>query len=167
MNMIVKLKCPYTKPVVQWVLRFAMLALGTIGIIFLNLWVAVVYLIYFVGFYFFAMPLKHCQYCYYRVKETTIDDKTGKNVENLLPLEKWKELYLKKHVACGKKWSFNFFITFFSPIVLIVISFFLNFSIFALISLIGFIAALSLMLIHMKRRVCPTCVIVEECHSAF
>ncbi|MFW9829863.1 MAG: hypothetical protein ACFFBY_10505 [Promethearchaeota archaeon] len=165
--MIFNLKCPYTKPVVQWVLRFAMLAFGTIGIIFLNFWVAMVYLTFYIGFYFFAMPLKHCQYCYYRVKETTTDDETGMISTNLLPLDKWKEMYLKKHVTCAKKWSINFFITFFSPIILIIISFFLNFSLFALIFLIGFIAALSLMLIHMKRKVCPTCTIVEECHSAF
>ena len=162
MNMEVKQKCPFNKSVLQVVLRIAMMVLGTVGLYFLNVWVAVVYLIYYVAFFFLAMPLKHCQYCYYKVKETTTNGKEG-----FLPVEKWKECYLKKHVDYGKKWSFNFFILWFLPIVLIIISFFLSFSIFALISLIGFIVMLAIMLTHMKRRVCPTCAIVEECHAAF
>jgi membrane protein YdbS with pleckstrin-like domain len=126
-----------------------------------------VYLIYFVVFFFWAMPVKHCQYCYYKVKETTIDKENGKPIVKLLPKDKWKESYLNKHVACGKKWGFNFFILWFLPIVLISISLFLSFSIFALISLIGFIVVLAVMLIHMKWKVCPTCAIVDECHAAF
>jgi len=107
------------------------------------------------------------QYCYYKVKETTIDEKSGKPIVKLLPKDKWKECCLEKHVDYAKKWGFNFFILWFLPIVLIIISFFLNFSIFALISLIGFIVVLAVMLIHMKWKVCPTCAIVDECHAAF
>jgi hypothetical protein len=143
------------------------MVLGTVGLSFLNLWVAVVYLIYYVGFFFWAMPVKHCQYCYYSVKETTIDRKNGKPIEKLLPLDTWKESYLQKHVACGKKWEVNFMILWFLPIVLIGISLFLSFSIFALISLIGFIVVLAGMLIHMRWKVCPTCAFMEECHAAF
>ena len=160
-------KCPYNNSVIQWVLRLGLMALGTVGLTFLNLWVAVAYLTYFVVFFFLAMPLKHCQYCYFTVKEPTIDGNKENTIVKLLPIDKWKESYLKKHVACGKKWSFNFIILWVLPIVLIIISFFFNFSIFALISLIGFICVLALMLIHMKWKVCPTCAIMEECHSSF
>jgi len=162
-----KEKCPYNKPVLQWVLRLGMMVLGTVGLIFLNIWVAVVYLIYYAVFFFWAMPVKHCQYCYYMVKENTIDKKTVKTNVKLLPIDKWKGSYINKHVACGKKWGINFIILWFLPIVLISISFFLSFSIFALISLIGFIVMLAVMFIHMKWKVCPTCVIMDECHAAF
>ena len=37
----------------------------------------------------------------------------------------------------------------------------------ALISLLGFIVVLAVMLIHAKRKVCPTCAIMDECHTAF
>ena len=83
-----KEKCPYNKPVLQWVLRLGMMVLGTVGLIFLNLWVSVAYLIYYAVFFFLAMPLKHCQYCYYKVKETTIDIKNGKTIVKLLPKDK-------------------------------------------------------------------------------
>ena len=166
-NEIIEQKCPFNRPVLQKVLRLCLMALGTAGLYFLNIWVSVVYLIYFVVFFFWAMPVKHCQYCYYKVKETTIDKENGKPIVKLLPKDKWKESYLNKHVACGKKWGFNFFILWFLPIVLIGISLFLSFSIFALIALIGFIVVLATMLIHMKWKVCPTCAIVDECHASF
>jgi len=162
MNMVVKQKCPFNTSVLQIVLRLVLMVLGTVGLYFLNLWVAVVFLIYYVAFFFFLMPVKHCQYCYYKVKETTKDGK-----KCLLPKDQWKESYLQKHVDCGKKWGFNFFILWFLPIVLISISLFLSFSIFALISLIGFIVVLAISLIHMRWKVCPTCAIMEECHAAF
>ena len=41
-------KCPYNNSVFQWVLRLGLLVLGTVGLTFLNLWVAVAYLTYFV-----------------------------------------------------------------------------------------------------------------------
>ena len=157
-----KQKCPFNTSAFQIVLRLVLMAVGTVGLIFFNVWVAIAYLIYYVAFFFLLMPLKHCQYCYYKEKEITIDGKEG-----LLPLDKWKESYLKKHVACGKKWEFNFFILWLLPIVLISISLFLSFSIFALIFLIGFIVVLATMLSHMKLKVCPTCAIVAECHAAF
>ena len=160
MNMLIK--CPFYNSALQWVFRLALMVLGTVGLLFFNVWVAVVYLIYYVAFFFVLMPLKHCQYCYYRVKESTKDGK-----KSLLPKEKWKDCYLQKHVECGKKWSVNFFISWILPIVLISISLFLSFSIFALISLIGFIVVLAVSLIHMRRKVCPTCAIVDECHAAF
>jgi len=45
MRDVVEQKCPYNKPVLQWVLRFAIMVLGTVGLYFFNLWVAVMYLL--------------------------------------------------------------------------------------------------------------------------
>ena len=159
----VYIKCPYFGSVINVGLIIGWMALGTVGLYFLNLWGAVVYLIYSLVFMFWAMPVKHCQYCYYRVKETPIDNKKGE----LLPLEKWKELYLKKHVDCAKKWSVHFFILWFGPIIGISISFFLWFDIVALLSLIGFIVMLAAMMIYVNKKVCPTCAFMEECHASF
>ena len=160
-------KCPYTKSVLQWALRLGMMVLGTVGLLYLHLWVAVGYLVYSLVFIFLAMPMKHCQYCYYKVKETSTDRKTGKSVERRVSLKKWRESYLEKHVACGKRWGFTFFILFFLPIALIGVSFFLNFSMCAVICLVGFIGLLAAMLLYTRRRICPICAIKEECHSAF
>ncbi len=146
-------KCPFYKSIANMVLTLALIAVGTVGISFLNLWIAILYLLYAFLFLFFAMPIWHCQYCYYKLKEITLD--------------KWRESYLQKHVNYAKKWGFNFFVLWFGPIILIVISFFLNFSIYALGSLIGFIIVLALIMINMRRKVCPTCAIVDECHAAF
>ena len=156
------IKCPYNRSVLQVVLRLVLMVLGTVGLLFFNVWVATAYLIYYIAFFFFLMPVMHCQYCYYKVKEPTKDGK-----KSLLPKEKWKECYLEKHVACGKKWAVNFFFLWFLPIILIIISLFLSFSIIALLFLIGFIVVLAISLIHMRLKVCPTCAIMEECHTAF
>jgi hypothetical protein len=113
----------------------------------------------------FVWPVIHCPHCYYKVKAPRIEKE---NIVELLPVNKWKESYLKKHVDCGKKWgSPHFMILWLGPIVLIGISFFLSFSIFALISLISFIVVLAVMLIQARWKVCPTCAIMEECHAAF
>jgi len=159
-------RCPFYKPV-RLSIIFAMIALGTWGIYFLNLWAAIVYSTYSILFFFLALPLTICKYCYYKVKETTIDGKKGKNIAKLLPIDKWKESYLQKWVSQGKKVSVFMGIIWLLPIVLIFISFFLNFSIFALISLIGCIVVLGVNVIYMKRKVCPTCAIKDECKSSF
>lgn len=160
-------KCPYNNSVVLLGLRLSLIALGTVGIQFLNVWIAVVYLLYSVVFFFLVMPVKHCQYCYYKVKEPAIEREKEKTSMKQLPLDEWKEAYFKKHVDCGKKWGFNFIILWLGPLVLIGISLFLNFSAVALISLIGFIGSLAVMVIYMRRKVCPTCAIMDECHAAF
>lgn len=159
-------KCPFYKPV-SLLLHSFLVTLGTMGISFLNLWVAVAYLIYSILWYLLVIPTLHCKHCYFKVKETTIDNNTGKVIEKLLPKEKWVESCLQKHVECGKKFGFNFFISFFLPIILIVISFFLSFSIFALITLIGFVGMLAGTLGYVRYIVCPTCSIKDECHAAF
>ena len=160
-------RCPFYCSALHMVFMIVLIALGTVGIYFLNIWIAVAYLIYSVLWYFLIMPLVHCRYCYYKFLETTNDGNKEKAIEKLITLDKWRDSYLPKHVACGKKWGFNFFIEFFLPIILIGISFFLSFSTMALISLIGFIVVLAVMLIHMRWIVCPSCTIVKECHAAF
>lgn len=164
MKMELMQECPYyTLP--HMAFKFGQMAFGTLGLIFLNVWVAVVYLIYSIVFNFLVMPLIMCKYCYYKLKETTIDN--GKTTWKKLPLNQWKESYLKKFVGCAKKGSFNFFIIWFFPMVGIVISFFLSFSIVALLSLIGIIVVLAVMMIYTQRKDCPRCVIRDVCHSAF
>ena len=159
-------KCPFYQPL-PLLFILGQTALGTMGIYFLNLWAAVAYLIYAVSWYFLVQPIVHCQYCYYKSKETTVDSSTGKSIEKLLTKEQWKELCFQKHVECAKKWSANMMISWFLPIILIVISFFLNFSVVALIFLIGFVGVMATGLAHMRWKVCPTCAIMEECHAAF
>ena len=158
-------KCPFYKPVPLLII-LVFIALGTVGIYFLNLWAAVAYLIYSILFYFLVMPFTICKYCYFKVKETAIDKEKGKTIEKLVSIDKWRESYLKKHVG-QKNWTFLMVIIWFLPIVLIVISFFLNFSIFAVISLIGFILALVGFILYLLRKKCPTCAMQEECHSSF
>ncbi|MFX0181906.1 MAG: hypothetical protein ACFE95_02390 [Candidatus Hodarchaeota archaeon] len=161
-------KCPYNDSVVVLVSRLSVIALGTIGLSFLNVWASVVYLVYSIVFNLLVWPIIHCQYCYYKVKETTVDKVSGKSVQNPLPLDEWKETYLPKHVECGKKWgSPNLMILWLGPIVLITISFFISFSLYALLLLVGFIILLAVQLIYIRKKVCPTCVFMEECHAAF
>ena len=153
-------KCSFYKPI-RLSIILAMIAIGTWGISFLNIWVAVSYSIYSILFFFLALPLTICKYCYYKTKETTQTN------EKLLSVDKWRELYLEKWVSQGKKVRVFMGIIWLLPIVLIFVSFFLNFSLFALISLIGCIVVLGGNVIYMNRRVCPTCTIKDECHSSF
>ena len=151
-------RCPYNDSVILFVLRVSVVVCGSIGLIFFNVWIAGVYLLYSVLFNVFIWPIVHCQHCYYKVKENN----------DLLPLEEWKESHLDKHVACGKRWgSPNLMILWLVPIVLIGISLFLNFSLYALISLIIFILALVGIGIYTRVKVCPTCAFMEECHASF
>ena len=160
-------KCPYDDSVLVLVLRLSLVALGTVGLRFFHPWVAVVYLIYSAAFNLLVWPIKHCQYCYYKVRETTVDRKTGKATLTLLPVDEWSETFLQKHVACAKKWFFHSYILWLAPIVLIGISLLLSFSLFALISLIGFIGVLAVKLLYVRWKVCPTCAFMDECHAAF
>jgi len=157
-------KCPFYKSLQAILIILVLIALGTIGIYFLYLWAALGYLIYSVVFYFLIMPLKMCKYCYFKVKETTRDK--GETIEKLLPLDKWRESHLNKHVG-QKNWVVFMIIVWFLPIILIVISFYVNFSVYALISLIGFIAVLVGNYFYMLRVKCPKCAIKDECHSSF
>ena len=160
-------KCPFYKSIQAMLIILALIALGTVGIYFLNLWAAVGYLAYSIGYYFLAMPLTLCKYCYFKTTETTIDRDTGEIIVQLLPLDKWRESYCQKHINQGKRWTWTMSIVWLLPIVLILISFFLNFSTFALISLIGFIVVLVGNIFYMLKKKCPKCAIREECHSSF
>ena len=160
-------KCPYNNSVLVSVLRLGLIALGTVGISFFNIWVTVVYVVYSAAFNLLALPIKHCQYCYYEVKEPKVDWETGKATLTLLPVDEWNETFLQKHVACAKKWFFHSYILWLGPIVLIDMSLLLNFSLFALISLIGFIGVLAGKLLYVRWKVCPTCAFMDECHAAF
>ena len=133
-------KCSFYKPVTVLII-LVLIALGTWGIYYLNLWAAVGYLIYSILFYFLVMPLTICKYCYFKVTETKIDKEKGKTIKKLLSVDKWSESHLHKHVG-QKHWVGLMIIVWFLPFVLIVISFFMDFSIFAVISLIGFTAVL-------------------------
>ena len=79
-------KCPYYKSIIVFILTVALITLGTVGLYFLNVWVAIGYLIYSIWYIFLAMPIKHCQYCYYKVQDPTIDNKTREPIGKLLPL---------------------------------------------------------------------------------
>ncbi len=159
-------KCPFYKPV-RLLIILVFIALSTGGIYYLNLWAAVTYLIYSILIFFLALPLTICKYCYFKVKETTIDKEKRKTVEKPLSIDRWRESYLKKWVGQGKKVRVFMGIIWLLPIILIFISFFLNFSIFALISLIGCIVVLGGNVMYMNRKVCTTCAIKDECHSSF
>ncbi|MFX0124357.1 MAG: hypothetical protein ACFFAE_12015 [Candidatus Hodarchaeota archaeon] len=159
--------CPYNNSVIVLALRLSLIALGTVGITFFNIWVAVLYLVYSAWFNLFVWPIKHCQYCYYKIREASVDGDTGKTILTLLSIDEWKETQLEKHVDCAKKWFFHSYILWLGPIVLIPISFLWNFSPFALISLIGFIGVLAGTLSYVRFRVCKTCAFMEECYAAF
>ena len=74
-------KCPFYKSLQTILIILVLITLGTIGINFFDLWIAVGYFVYSMLFYFLIMPFKVCKYCYFKVKQTTLDKETGKTVE--------------------------------------------------------------------------------------
>jgi hypothetical protein len=114
------------------------------------------------------MPFVMCKDCYYNIKESAIDMATGKTIEKLMPIEKWRETNgIAKHLSRGKRTTWLMSIIWILPFVLIFISFFKNFSIIALFSLIGFAIVLAGNYYYMLRKKCPSCAIQKECHAAF
>ena len=161
-------KCPYNKSFIQWILRLGIIVVGTLGLIFVNLWISIVYLLFSVVYTFYLMPVKHCQNCYYNIKGIPRDRKEELIFLEMLSVDMWKNSNLKNHVVSGKKWGAPFlFILWLTPIALMIISLVLDFSMIALIVLITFIVLLIVMGIHMKIRVCPNCAFMDECHTAF
>ena len=158
-------RCPFYKPVPVMII-LVLVSLGTWGIYYLDFWAAVAYLIFSFVFYFLVMPFTTCRYCYFRVKETAVDEETGKTTEKLLSIDQWSKSHLHLHVG-QKGWAFVMAIIWFAPIVLVGVSFFMNFSLFALLALIGFIVVLVGNFYYMVRIKCPTCPIQEQCHSSF
>lgn len=158
-------RCPFYKSITAVLIILALIGLGTIGISFLNVWLAVVFFAYSTLWYFLVMPFTLCKYCYFRQKETATDMTTGKTIERLMPIDKWRETNgIGKHVG-QKNWSYCMSIVWLLPIVLMVISFFVNFSPFALAALVGFIGVLVGNYYYMLRKKCPTCAIKDECHA--
>lgn len=160
-------KCPYNKSFVIQASRIVVILLGSLGICFLSVWLAILYIIYSLVFNYVVWPVIHCQHCYYKMTKTSRDKESDKSIKVFLAVNEWKESYLDKHVACGKKYGKNLFILWFGPIVLIIISFFINFNLIALMSLIGIVASLGGMGYFMTKVVCEKCAIKEECFSSF
>ncbi|HIH01398.1 TPA: hypothetical protein HA259_04870 [Thermoplasmata archaeon] len=160
-------KCPFYESKFQLALKLAIIGFGAVGLSALNVWVSAIYLAYSLLFFLLIMPLRHCRYCFYAVRDSGSDGAENGVAVGPLAVADWVESYLEKHVECGKRWSVNLFVLWIGPIVLIVVSFFLDFSILAVISLIGFVSMLAVMAADMKRNVCPTCAIRDECHASF
>ena len=158
-------KCPFYE-IVPLLIILVLIALGTWGAYYLNLWAAAGYLIFSLLFYFLVMPLTICKYCYFKVTETTTNEETGKTTKKLLTIDKWSKSHLHKHVG-QKNWVWPMFIIWFSPVVLLVISFFRNFDYLAIIALVGFIVVVVGNFFYMLKVKCPTCPIQKECHSSF
>ncbi len=148
-------KCPFYKPV-RLLIILAMIVIGTWGISFLNIWLSVLYWLYSILVFGLILPLTICRNCFYKTK-----------MEIQFSVAKWKELYSNKWVSQGKIIRVFMGIIWLFPIILIFISFFVNFSFFGLLSLIGCIAALGVNVIYMNHRVCSSCTIKSECHSSF
>lgn len=158
-------RCPFYKSLTAVSIILVLIVLGTLGIYFFDVWVAVGFFAYSIVWYFLVMPFTLCKHCYFRLKETITDTSTGKTIERFIPIEKWRETNgIDKHVG-QKNWSYCMSVVWLLPIVLIVISFFNNFSLFALAALIGFIGVLVGNVIYMGRKKCPTCAIQKECHT--
>ena len=148
-------KCPFYRPI-RLLIILAMITIGTWGISFLNIWLSVSYFLYSILVFVLILPLTICRYCYYKTK-----------MNSQFSVTKWKELFLKKWVSQGKLARIFMGIIWLLPIVLIFISFFLNFSVLALVSLIGCIVVLGGNVVYMNQRVCSKCSIKDDCHSSF
>jgi hypothetical protein len=159
-------KCPFYGKPLSVLIILVLIALGTWGIYYLNLWAAVGYLVFSLLFYFLVMPFTMCKHCYFKVIETSIDEGTGKTTRKLMDADVWGKTLLHMH-AGQKHWTWLMTAVWFLPIILIIVSFFMNFSYVALIALISFVAVVGGNFIYVLRVKCPTCAIREYCHSAF
>jgi len=159
-------KCPFFGSATALSIIIALIVLGTIGTSYLNYWAAVGYLSYSVVFYFLVMPLTMCKYCYFKVTESPTDDEKGETTTKLLFVDQWSKSFLHMHVG-QKGWSYAMAIVWLAPIFLIGASLFLNFSLFALTALFGFVVVLVGNYFFMVRIKCPTCPIQEQCYSSF
>ncbi|NHJ33363.1 MAG: hypothetical protein FK732_10920 [Asgard group archaeon] len=161
-------RCPFYKPIPVLII-LVLIALGTWGIYYLNLWAAVAFLIYSLLFYFVLMPFTMCKHCYFRYIVTTQDEETRETTKKLMSVDEWGKTLLHKHVG-QKNWTWAMFLIWFLPIVLTIVGISLNHSIYGLIPLIPlftFIAVVVGNFFYMVKVKCPTCPIREECHSSF
>lgn len=143
-----KKECPATGSTSHFLLNLAMIALGAAGLYFLSAWVAVAYVAFFFVYFFVIMPVKACQYCYYRTDVT---------------LEEWKDKYVDLHATSMKMWGSGIFIIWSVPVIGILISFLLNFSPVAVLCLAGFIVLLIVSNKHLRQQICSQCAILEVC----
>lgn len=158
-------KCPFYKPIPVLII-LVMIALGTWGSYYLHLWAAIAYLAFSLLFYFLVMPFTMCRYCYFKSKETTTDEENVKPTVKFMTVDKWSKTLLHKHVG-QKNWVWPMTVIWILPVVLIIVSFFRNYSYLAIIALIGFIIVVVGNFFYMLKVKCPTCPIREECHSSF
>ncbi|MHA1911153.1 MAG: hypothetical protein ACTSYA_05595 [Candidatus Kariarchaeaceae archaeon] len=142
-------KCPLHTNLFQTVLNLLMAAFGSIGLYYLNLWLAISYLIFFVLFFHVIMPVKACQYCFFHIEGLTLDQ--------------WKEEYLALHEANWKKYGLGLFVIWLIPIIGISISFFIEFEIIALVALIAFLVVLIILQVNMRKNLCPDCEMLPYC----
>ncbi len=143
-----KKKCPATASKSRFFLNLIMVAFGAVGLYYLSIWASVAYILLFLVVFFVVMPMRMCQYCYYKVDSS---------------LEEWKEEYLQQHADCVKKWGSAIFLIWGVPIVGIIASFFTNFSPVAVVCLVGFVALLSVLPMHLRKTICAFCEILEVC----
>lgn len=161
-------RCPFYKPTSLMII-LVLIALGTWGSYYLNIWAAVSYLVYSLLFYFVLMPFTMCKHCYFRIIESSTDEETGKTTKKLMDVDVWGKTLLHKH-AGQKNWSWAMFIVWITPIVLTIIGIVSNYSLYGLIPLIpllSFIVAVVGNFFYMLKVKCPECPIREYCHSAF
>lgn len=142
-------KCPLHKSTLQIVINLLIVIFGTLGLYYLNLWFAISYLIVFVLFFALIMPVKACQYCYFKIEELT--------------LEQWKEEYGDLHEASWKKYGIGMFALWLLPIIGISISFFIEFEIVALVALILFISMLVISQVNLRKNICSKCEMLPIC----
>ncbi|NPD90304.1 MAG: hypothetical protein HGN29_16450 [Asgard group archaeon] len=158
-------RCPFYK-LIPVLIIFVLIALGTWGIYYLNLWAAVAYLVYSLLFYFVIMPLTMCKHCYFKVIKTSTDEETGKTTKKLMDVDKWGKTLIHKHVG-QKNWVWPMFLIWSAPIVIIIIALVRGFNYLPLIALIGFVVVVVGNFFYMIKVKCPTCPIREYCHEAF
>ncbi|MHA1514419.1 MAG: hypothetical protein ACTSPF_02680, partial [Candidatus Heimdallarchaeaceae archaeon] len=81
-------RCPFYKPTSLMII-LVLIALGTWGSYYLNIWAAVSYLVYSLLFYFVLMPFTMCKHCYFRIIESSTDEETGKTTKKLMDVDVW------------------------------------------------------------------------------
>ena len=142
-------KCPLHTNTMQRILNPLLIIFGTLGLYYLNLWFAIFYLLISVVFFMIIMPTKACQYCYFNSEGITLDQ--------------WKKEYAKLHEANWKKFGLGLFTVWLLPVIGIIISFFLEFEILALVTLILYISIFTVSQINFKKKVCPKCEMLPIC----
>ncbi len=107
-----------------------------------------------------------CKYCYFKTKDTSVDKEQKDATEKLPSIEKWSKTLLHKHVG-QKNWVWLMFLVWILPIILTIVSFFMDFDYLAIIALVGFIIMLVGNFLYLIKVKCPSCPIQEYCHSSF